>query len=150
MEHEDIQGRLEAFHDGELPARERSLVEEHLRSCADCRGALEAWAALARAAFPRPPVPGRAETERFTRAVMARLAPAARPSWDWAFLSARWLVPALGLGAAAVAGSLILPARGLRADLDGLLIAEGPAAAAAQWVAPGGTSDWFETQRVAP
>src|SRR4051794_37890962 len=41
MGHDEISGRLSAYLDGEVGAEERVRIEEHLKGCGVCAGALE-------------------------------------------------------------------------------------------------------------
>lgn len=76
----------------------------------------------------RRDAPTAAQTERFTRAVMERLEPAAYP-WAGALtrlLEARWLVPALSVGLACVFVSIGREPADAVASLD-LQVLMGPA-----------------------
>jgi len=53
---QDIQSQLNRYLDGELPAEERSRVEQHLSVCDDCRGMLEDLRTLS-AALAKVPAP---------------------------------------------------------------------------------------------
>src|SRR6185312_4446453 len=102
MEHEKIVESLSAYRDGALSASEREAVALHLAGCADCSAVLADWDRLAKAFFRPSPAPTAFQTEAFVARVRARLphgAASAAPSW----LSARWLVPALGLSFAVLA-----------------------------------------------
>src|SRR5579883_292143 len=102
MNHSELRERIMALDDGELPAAERAELEAHLSGCADCRAALESWKA-ARLVFFSREKPTRAETERFVRAVMAKVEK--KPAFSWGSL----LAPAFGLAFAAAAVALAYP-----------------------------------------
>ena len=88
---DEIRERLIAYHDGELPAEDRSAVQAHLAGCAGCakdaallREALERVRAL-----PVPDLPP-GTWEAFGSAVRARIAGERppRPTW-WSRVAAR-------------------------------------------------------------
>ncbi len=107
MDHREASEALWEYRDGELPARRRGEVEEHLSACAECRGELAAWEAAAKAFFASSPAPSPFETEAFAARAMARVGRGRR------LAALRWLVPVLGAG---LAVALALP--GLRAVPD--------------------------------
>ena len=108
MECRESQKLLTAFHDGELPAADRSRVEEHLRGCADCTALLADLARVDRAAGV--PDPGPAYWERFNARVMDRVereadgskATVLRPKGGWVRQQLRYLVPAAAAAALVV------------------------------------------------
>ena len=103
MEHELIVEKLSEYRDGALGAAERETVSRHLSECAECSVLLSDWERLSSAFFRRPSAPNAFQTEAFAARVMARLPAAAPEPLSW--LTGRWLVPALGLGFAALAFS---------------------------------------------
>ena len=88
---------LEAYHDGELPPRERALAEEHLRGCPACAGRLAELRALDRLLAPPPALTG----ADISAAVLARLPAAAGPVLLKRSLRGWWKVPALALASGA-------------------------------------------------
>ena len=108
MECRETQTLLTAFHDGELPAAERSQVEEHLRGCPDCAALLADLARVDRAAGV--PDPGPAYWDRFNARVMDRVEREAdgpkvtvlRPKHGWMRQQLRYLVPAAAAAALVV------------------------------------------------
>lgn len=82
------------------------------------------WERLAKVFFARPPAPGPVATEAFVARVMSRL-PREAPGW-LARLTGRWLVPALGLGLAALAFSFGSYARESVSDPAAALLSSGP------------------------
>jgi anti-sigma factor RsiW len=95
MNHDDIFAKLSEYRDGALDAAGRERVSLHLTQCADCASVLSDWERLAGAFLRRFPAPTAFQTEAFAARVMARL-PAAAPE-PLAWLTGRWLMPALGL-----------------------------------------------------
>ena len=61
--------QLQAYYDGELPARERETVESHLATCADCRRVVQELGAMSEliVAAPMAQMPA-ASRERFIEA----------------------------------------------------------------------------------
>ena len=57
MKHPDTIERLSALLDGELDAKTRREVEEHLAACAECRGAADDLGRIRAAAREMPPAP---------------------------------------------------------------------------------------------
>ncbi len=108
MNHDEIMSALDEFHDGELNPSARAEVEFHLRSCQDCREALEARQRAAEFLLSSAAAAYEGfDVERFSRGVMSRISGeesrARLPTWR-ALLSWRgWLVPAASFAAAAVA-----------------------------------------------
>lgn len=100
-EHED---ELTAFLDGELPPDREAVLKRHLDGCPGCAGAV----ALLRQtvsqlrAFPEP-----APSAAVRRAVLTRIAQQPPPSLLQKLIAPRLWVPALALGAAAVAAFLV-------------------------------------------
>ena len=94
MNHREIQDRLDAYLDGELPADERRTIEDHLSGCVNCAVSLDAQRRISRAVFRQPPIPN---TEFFVARVMARIhEAAAEPA---GIFSGFWKWPALALAA---------------------------------------------------
>jgi anti-sigma factor RsiW len=101
--HDEIKQKLFALYDGPLSETERSLVEEHIPSCVECRRAIEEWQKISGVLFTLPAF-SEASEDQFVAKVMARLpsgeglsAPAAAAGWNtW-----RWLVPLAGSAIAA-------------------------------------------------
>ncbi|MHB1025418.1 MAG: zf-HC2 domain-containing protein [Desulfobacteria bacterium] len=71
MECPETQTLLTAFHDGELPASDRALVEEHLRGCPECAARLADLVRVDQATGV--PDPGPAYWDRFNARVMNRV-----------------------------------------------------------------------------
>ena len=71
MECPETQTLLAAFHDGELPASDRALVEEHLRGCPECAARLADLVRVDQATGV--PDPGPAYWDRFNARVMNRV-----------------------------------------------------------------------------
>jgi anti-sigma factor RsiW len=94
MEHGDIIDKLSEYRDKALGAVEREQMSRHLSACADCAAALADWERLTKAFLRCPPAPTPFQTEAFVSRVMSRLPAALEP---FAWLTGRWLVPALGL-----------------------------------------------------
>lgn len=105
MNHDRIVELLSEYRDGALPPAERELVAAHLPACESCARALADWDRLAAAFFARPAAPTPVATEAFVARVMARLPDEAPGIWAW--LTGRWLTPALGLGLVALIASFL-------------------------------------------
>jgi len=103
MEHDKIVEALSEYRDRALGAAEREAVARHLEACAECSAVLADWDRLAKAFFRPSPAPTAFQTEAFAARVTARLPGAAAGPLAW--LTGRWLVPALGLGFAVLAFS---------------------------------------------
>jgi anti-sigma factor RsiW len=101
MEHEQIVEKLSEYRDGALGAAERETISRHLPECAECSAVLSDWERLSKAFLRRPPAPNAFQTEAFTARVMARLPSCAQEQFPW--LTARWLVPTIGLSFAVLA-----------------------------------------------
>jgi len=100
MEHPKEE-ELIAFHDGELNGRER--VQEHLRTCAECRVELEKIETVFAAMDAMPvPDPGENYGQRVWAAISPRL-PERQPRWWEGFLAPRRLVVAGAFAAIIVA-----------------------------------------------
>jgi len=101
MRCEDIQSRLTAYADGELPPDERLRVRAHLRGCAGCQAALARVDRLAAALLQTepPPVPA-----GLTARVMAaaRTRRVVKATADWSPLQWWRMTPAPMHAAAAV------------------------------------------------
>lgn len=117
-DHEHMRQRLFACEEGELPEAERREVMDHLESCPDCRAAARRWTTLAGAFFRTPAPP----SEHFVRRVMARIEAERRSLsiWEGAW---RWLVPALGVGVAALALVVTTPRGESPLSTEALLLA---------------------------
>jgi hypothetical protein len=108
MDCRETQTLLTAFHDGELPAADRTRVEEHLRGCPECRSLLADLARVDQAAGV--PDPGPAYWDRFNAQVMDRVEREAdgpgmavlRPKHGWMRQQLRYLVPAAAAAALVV------------------------------------------------
>jgi len=102
MKHEEIKKRILALFDGPLTEEERSLVEDHLPSCAECRQDIAQWKALSARLFSKHTF-SEAEEDQFVSRTMERIAGlptrAAVLSWGNAF---RWFLPLAGSAVAAV------------------------------------------------
>jgi anti-sigma factor RsiW len=129
MNHDDIVGKLSEYRDGALDSAERERVARHLTECADCASTLSDWESLAAAFLRRAPAATVFQTEAFAARVMARL-PAAAPE-PLAWLTGRWLMPALGLSFTMLAFSFQPFAAGQAADsASALLLARADRASA--------------------
>lgn len=133
MEHSRIVDLLSEYRDGALDASARTEVERHLASCADCRAELAGDERAARAFFRPAQAPSPFATEAFVARVMSRVAERAEPL---AWLSARWLVPALGVGFAMLALSFGSTPRGAAVDPASALLVAGMDRGAAASAAP--------------
>jgi anti-sigma factor RsiW len=98
--------RIGLLKDGELPARDARLVEQHLHSCADCRSFADRLATVESSLVRLAPIEPRVD---FTLAVMAGIAampvPARQPARLW------WLVIAdvalwIAIGALTALGAI--------------------------------------------
>jgi anti-sigma factor RsiW len=107
MEHDQAAGKLSEYRDRALPAPERDAVARHLAGCAGCAATLRDWERLAQAFLRRPDAPTAFQTEAFAARVMSRL----RADEPFAWLTGRWLFPALGAGFTALALSFLPYAR---------------------------------------
>jgi hypothetical protein len=98
---------LEQMADGGLSHVERTLAEQHLRSCGRCTAELEGARAVIAALEGLPQL---APSAVFSQAVMARvqIAPAAAPALAPAPARARWF-PALSRGWMALLALLLVP-----------------------------------------
>lgn len=103
MEHDNIVEKLSEYRDGALSAADRGTVSRHLTECSDCEAVLADWERLSKAFLRREPAPTPFQTEAFVARVTARL-PGAAPA-PFAWLTGRWLVPAVGLSFALLAVS---------------------------------------------
>jgi anti-sigma factor RsiW len=137
MKHEHIVESLSGYRDGALSAADREAVSRHLTACADCAKVLADWESLSKSFLRRPPAPTAFQTEAFVARVTARL-PGGESS-PLAWLTGRWLVPALGLSFAVLALSfrpyagqeIADPAAALLTGADrggSLAVAQSPAA----------------------
>ncbi len=99
MEHDLVIGKLSEYRDGTLDAGESAAIARHLTECADCSAVLSDWERLSKVFFRRPAAPNAFQAEAFAARVMARLPPEADAL---SRLSARWLMPALGLSFASL------------------------------------------------
>jgi len=95
MKHQNIEEKLLAFYDSELPPIEHEEVAKHLAICKDCQSVLENWEivrrAVSRQAVPKP-------SENFVHKVMTKLVDleeAKEKSLLFPAL-AKWLFPAIG------------------------------------------------------
>jgi anti-sigma factor RsiW len=95
MKHDKMADLLSEYRDGALGAADHEAVSAHVSGCADCSGLLADWELLSKAFLRRSPSPTVFQTESFVARVTARL-PGAAPA-PLAWLTGRWLVPALGL-----------------------------------------------------
>ncbi|MGC9357492.1 MAG: anti-sigma factor family protein [Anaerolineae bacterium] len=68
-----VTGLLDRYHDGELSARERIRVEEHLDTCDECCAALEELEQLSVVLHESPPAPTLTPPDRFVAQVRLRL-----------------------------------------------------------------------------
>jgi len=88
--------RLCAYHDGELPPRERAAVAAHVAACPECAAWLADMAAVDAAAASLPAEAPEGYFESFPSRVVARLGAASRasartrrlPAWTWAAAAA--------------------------------------------------------------
>ncbi len=106
--------KLMAYHDGELSASDRSLMEEHLLACTACRNALDALRLADSVALPEP---GPDYWDEFTARVMGgipRQAPAPNRFLRFPSFGTGWL----HFAPAAAAAVLLLAAGGYFLDVD--------------------------------
>jgi anti-sigma factor RsiW len=144
MEHEKFVEALSEYRDGALGASEREAVARHLSGCAECSAVLADWDRLAKVFFRPSPRPTAFQTEAFVARVSARLPRAETAALPW--LTARWLVPALGLSFAALAFSFRSypglevsdPAVALLSGADRAVASAGPETSGADVLALGG------------
>jgi len=88
--------RLCAYHDGELPPRERAAVAAHVAACPECAAWLADMAAVDAAAASLPAEAPEGYFESFPSRVVARLGAVSRasartrrlPAWTWAAAAA--------------------------------------------------------------
>ena len=55
LDHDIVQDLLPLYHDGVCSDKSRAAVEEHLKTCEDCRAALTLWTRPCRR-WKRPPM----------------------------------------------------------------------------------------------
>ena len=128
-DHRQFRDALSALHDGELGTTEREEVLAHLRECEECREKYQRWENIARLVFRAPAAPAAGDTEMFVQRVMGRLDPhgvsvSTAPSAWWEWLGARWLIPALSAGVAALFFSIARYSPESAAPLDALLLVD--------------------------
>lgn len=118
--------RIGLLQDGELSARDRALVEQHMKTCADCRAFSHRLAIVESSLVRLAPIEPRMD---FTLAVMAKIAampvPERQPARLWwlvvadvalwvaigaltAFGAIRWKILAAGAGAFAAKAGVVL------------------------------------------
>lgn len=85
-----IEDRLSAYLDGELSARDRAEVEEHLRACRRCGSTLEDLRSVIRSvrSVPAPAVPAGLQDRLLDRVAAEEPPAAARPNPPWLRLAA--------------------------------------------------------------
>ncbi len=134
MTHDEIIALLAAFADGELENRQRQLIEQHVRGCAECAGRLEEFRRLSRV-LRRWSVPS-ASAEKalaFSHSLVQMLPPMPaashlrRPAW------ASWAFPAglVAWGALVEAAAILTLAFGLTVMLADMFA---PASAWLSWL----------------
>lgn len=151
MTHDEFSALLAAFADGELQARRRLLIEEHVRHCAECARRLEELRRLSRTLRVwEPPRASTKQARAFAHSLTQLLpqmpvaSPIRRPSWmTWAFPAGLVL-----WGALVEAAAILTAAFGLVAMFAGLFA---PAGAWLSWLtglfpSPNAPA-WFETIR---
>lgn len=110
MSCDKVKAQLTAYLDGELTDDRGSAVRGHLRTCADCRDAATAEAALRDGLRELPPVdpPASLWAGVQQRLAAAEMADAERPAWRRALT--RWLpkAPQLAFGGAIAAAAIAL------------------------------------------
>lgn len=132
MNHRQLRDALPALYDGELSETERGEVLDHLKECGECRKENQRWEHIARSVFRAPAAPTAGDTEVFVRQVMGCLEPRESlgsdetfaPSAWWGWLGARWLIPALSAGVAALFFSIARYSPESSAPLDALLLVD--------------------------
>lgn len=102
MDHHQLREALFALHDGELEDAERKEVLAHLQECEGCRQDYRRWERIEGIFFCIPAKPSAVETEFFVRQMMENLeeqpsVDLAQPGWV-----ARWMIPVLSMGVAAL------------------------------------------------
>lgn len=112
----DVQTHLHGYLDGELDLVRQVEIEDHLRSCADCSGILEARQALGSALktgdlYFRAP----ADLERKVRAAAGRLGPKSSPPRPRMPV---WIGAALAVAAAVAIVLFVLPFRSRASQTD--------------------------------
>ena len=111
--------KLQAYYDGELPPAERAQMQEHIKSCADCRHAVERWREVARTLL-EPPI--LRPSDRFVAAVMEDIDALERPVAERAAWLPGWLVPSLALAASVLIFYLSLPSSPFNFDSETMLL----------------------------
>jgi anti-sigma factor RsiW len=121
MNHDQIREQLQAFYDEELSGDARREVEAHLGGCPACRQELEEWDRIKGVWLRGPAV---APSDVFVRRVMDRIG-AERGVVPFSPALPRWLVPALGVAAAAMFLFVAMPERDDMVAAEDLLLANG-------------------------
>lgn len=156
MTHGLLKEKLFALYDGELPEGERQEVLVHLDDCPECRQVYKRWEKIAKTFF-RPPMPQ--TSEAFVQRVMERVETLTEPErvrrrvrwsarwirWQitsrvrWRPIAVWWLVPALGLAAAALLLFISLQGQETLISTEDLLLADGHERSPSQWILVGET-----------
>ena len=104
MNHESMKELIFALYDGESSPSDREKALAHMRTCVECRQIAQRWETMGKRLFrvPPPPVP-----ETFVQSVMDKIQDQEelQTGETW-WPAARWLIPALGFGLAALLFSL--------------------------------------------
>lgn len=132
MNHEEWKEKIFLIGDTELDAAERREIENHLKSCGDCRESLARWEKIG-AAIKTAPSPA-SDPEAFARRVILRLeGPREGPGWF-----SLWRIPALGAALASVLFVVLLNLRQEPVSLDDLLLAGLESNGFSQWILEAG------------
>ena len=132
MDHEEINQKLPAYAEGELPEGERVAIDAHLAKCGICRRELALWRDSLRVFFTPRRVSAES-TGALVRQVMARL-PTRTSNHPWlAMPNLRWFVPVMGFSLAALALSFI-PQESERADAIEPVLGDPNAKAISNWI----------------
>jgi anti-sigma factor RsiW len=101
MTHDEIKEKIFALYDGPLTEQERTVAENHLGGCPDCRGAVSEYKKTAQLLFTLP-VFDEGSEDRMVSAVLQQLPSSSRkvPASPWKD-SLQWLVPLVGSAVAA-------------------------------------------------
>ncbi|MDD5085242.1 MAG: zf-HC2 domain-containing protein [Candidatus Omnitrophica bacterium] len=130
MTHKRIKDRLLNFHDRELTGEERREITEHIKTCGECRLALERWelisGALRRSTLEK-------SSKGFVESVMERIPlPQQAIPVPRRKLVPNWLIPALGYGFAILFVFAAVSYRYPTVTTENILLADVPQAS--QWI----------------
>ena len=130
VDHESVKETLLAFHDAELPEKERLAIGAHLSSCTECRNTLKRFEMIS-SAFKRSfPVES---SETFVNSVMNRLTnlEEAKTSVVSSWMLPKWLLPILGYGFAFFLMFIAITYREMPVSTETVLLSNIPQSA--QW-----------------